>query len=223
MSDPYAYMASNIPTDLPTRCSNSLSAGVQSTVRLGRGGTTWSGSKSLTGTASLAGNTLICGDLRLTGDVTINAPSGAVLYIENGLLDLQGYTFSTASGSGVTIVFTGTNTGSYQHYPTDNSGGSNGILDIEAPKTGPFPGMAIYQDPSLTRNVDFTYAGNSPTWDLTGGVYLPNADVTISGAINKSTNGAVCYCDGDERRPAQRNGAVFTRRHPMAAAAKPPD
>ena len=25
VSDPYAYMASNIPTDLPTRCSNSYS------------------------------------------------------------------------------------------------------------------------------------------------------------------------------------------------------
>jgi Flp pilus assembly protein TadG len=191
VSDPYAYMASNIPNDLPTRCSNSYSQESRHGSTWS-GGTTWSGSKTLTGTANLAGNTLICGDLRLTGNVTINAPQpgGAVLYIENGLLDLQGFTLSTASGSGVTIVFTGTNTGSYQHYPTDNGGA--GTLDIEAPKTGPFPGMAIYQDPSLTRNVDFTYAGNSPTWNLTGGVYLPNADVTMSGAINKSTNGEVC-------------------------------
>ena len=191
--DPYAYMASNIPTDLPSRCSNSYS---QESRHGGTwsGGTTWSGTYNLSGTASLAGNTLICGDLRLTGNVVIDAPQpgGAVLYIENGLLDLQGFTLSTASGSGVTIVFTGTNTGSYQHYPTDNGG--FGTLDIEAPKstTAPFPGMAIYQDPSVTRNVDFTYAGNAPTWDLTGGVYLPNANVNMSGAINKSSNGAVC-------------------------------
>jgi len=193
LSDPYAYMASNIPTDLPAKCSNtypqeSKHGGTWS------GGTTWgTGTKTLTGTASLAGNTLICGDLRLTGDVTIDAPSGAVLYIENGLLDLQGYTLRTANGSSVTLVFTGTNTGSYQHYPTDNSGGAKGTLDIQAPTGGPFPGMVIYQDPAVTRNVDFTYAGNNPTWDLTGGVYLPNADITISGVVNKSSNGANCF------------------------------
>lgn len=192
LSDPYAYMASNIPNNLPTRCSNSYP---QESKHGGTwsGGTAWSGTKTLTGTASLAGNTLICGDLRLTGDVTIDAPSGAVLYIENGLLDLQGYTLRTANGSSVTLVFTGTNTGSYQHYPTDNSGGAKGTLDIQAPTGGPFPGMVIYQDPAVTRNVDFTYAGNNPTWDLTGGVYLPNADITISGTVNKSSNGANCF------------------------------
>jgi Putative Flp pilus-assembly TadE/G-like len=210
LSDPYAYMASNIPTDLPTRCSNSYPQESKHGSTWS-GGTTWTGSKSLTGTASLAGNTLICGDLRLTGDVTINAPSGAVLYIENGLLDLQGYKLQTASGSAVTIVFTGTNTGSYQHYPTDNSGGSNGILDIEAPKTGPFPGMAIYQDPSLTRNVDFTYAGNSPTWDLTGGTYFPNADVTVSGVVNKSANGAQCFVMIAKDVLLNGNGAFYSQ------------
>jgi Flp pilus assembly protein TadG len=191
LSDPYAYMASNIPSDLPARCSNTYSQESRHGSTWS-GGTTWTGSKTLTGTASLAGNTLICGDLRLTGDVTIDAPSGGVLYIENGLLDLQGHTLRTASGSSMTIVFTGTNTGSYQHYPTDNSGGASGVLDIEAPHGGPFPGMALYQDPALTRNVDFTYAGNNPTWNMTGGVYFPNADVTVSGVVNKSSNGAVC-------------------------------
>ena len=134
-----------------------------------------------------------------------------MLYIENGLLDLQGFTLSTASGSGVTIVFTGTNTGSYQHYPTDNGG--FGTLNIEAPKsaTAPFPGMAIYQDPSLTRNVDFTYAGIAPTWDVTGGVYLPNANVTMSGAINKSTNGAVCMVMVTKDVLINGTGSIFAQ------------
>jgi hypothetical protein len=30
-------------------------------------------------------------------------------------------------------------------------------------------------------------------WKITGLVYLPHASVTISGAINKSTDGAVCF------------------------------
>jgi len=37
-----------------------------------------------------------------------------------------------------------------------------------------------------------SYAGNNPTWNLTGLVYLPNASVQMSGAINKSANGADC-------------------------------
>jgi hypothetical protein len=53
--------------------------------------------------------------------------------------------------------------------------------------------VAIYQDPALTTGVDITYAGNSPTWDITGLVYLPHASVTFKGAVNKSSNGASCF------------------------------
>ena len=190
LTDPYSSYASNIPNDLASRCSNSYPQESKHG-NTWSGGTTWSGTKTLTGTASLAGNTLICGDLRLTNDATISAPNGAVLYVQNGLIDLQGHTLSTANGSSVTIVFTGDpNSASYNHIPTDN--GHGGVLNIEAPKTGTFPGMAIYQDPNLTKNIDISYAGNDPTWNLTGLVYTPNGNLTISGAINKSTNGANC-------------------------------
>jgi hypothetical protein len=191
VADPYASLASNIPNDLATKCSNTYPQESKQG-NTWSGGTTWSGTKSLSGTATLEGNTLICGDLRLTGDVTIDAPDGAVLYIQNGRLDLQGHSFRTANGSEVTIVFTGDN-GSYQHIVTDNSGGETGLLDIKASLSGPFSGVAIYQDPSLTTGVNLTYAGNDPTWNITGLVYMPHANVTISGAINKSTDGAICF------------------------------
>lgn len=190
VSDPYAALASGIPSDLSTRCSDSYPQESRKG-SVWSGGTAWSGTKTLTGTASLTGNTLICGDLRLTADVTIDAPDGATLFIDNGVLDLQGHAFKTADGSSVTIVFTGTNNGSYQHIPTDNQGG--GVFDFEAPKSGPFRGLAIYQDPNLTSGVDMTYSGNSPTWDITGGFYLPNANLRISGAVNKSSNGGDCF------------------------------
>ena len=44
----------------------------------------------------------------------------------------------------------------------------------------------------MTKGVDVSYAGNNPTWDLTGLVYMPNSSTTFSGAINKSTNGDAC-------------------------------
>jgi hypothetical protein len=49
---------------------------------------------------------------------------------------------------------------------------------IAAPTGGTWSGVAMYQDPSLTSGVDIAYTGNSPTWDLTGLIYLPHSSVT---------------------------------------------
>jgi len=177
--DPYSGLASNIPDDT---CNGSYP---QEPSRHGDpalpSSNQWSGSKSL------SGNVIVCGDLQLTGDATINASSGAVLVIENGQLDTNGHTLSTASGSSITVVFTGVD-GSYTHAPT-----GGGTLNIQAPSSGPWSGVAIYQDPTLSSGVDISAAGNSPTWDITGLVYLPNANVTFSGAVNKSSFGASCF------------------------------
>ena len=199
VSDPYAGYASNIPSQSTLNNASHCNNSYQNETKQGStwsGGVTWSGSKTLTGDVedtSKANNTLICGDLRLTGNVTINAPGGAVLFIDKGNLDLNGYTLSTADGSAVTLVFTGT-AGGAAGAPIDHSGGSSGVLNIQAPSSAsaPFSGIAIYQDPNMTTPTNFTYTGNSPTWDLTGAVYMPYASVTMSGAINKSANGAVC-------------------------------
>ena len=56
--------------------------------------------------------------------------------------------------------------------------------------------MALYQDPNLVDtggNLDISAAGNTPTWDITGMVYLPNSTVTFSGAVNKASNGLSCF------------------------------
>jgi hypothetical protein len=118
--------------------------------------------------------------------VSTGAPGG-VLAIENGQLDTNGYTLATANGSALTIIFSGT-AGSYAHAPT-----GGGTLNFAAPTSGTWSGVAIYQDPNLTSGVDISAAGNSPTWDLTGLVYLPHASVTFSGAVNKSSNGQSCF------------------------------
>jgi hypothetical protein len=153
----------------------------------------------------LPGNNFVCGDQLLTGDVTVNTPSGqsAVLIIENGLLDLNSHTFQTAQtcnppavqiscSSGLTIVFTGDPTSAtYKHYPFDNQG-PGGVLDITPPTTGPWAGIALVQDPNLqdvNGNLDISAAGNSPTLNITGLIYTPNAMITLKGAINASNNG----------------------------------
>jgi Flp pilus assembly protein TadG len=177
--DPYASLASNIPANPCSSYSQEPSKHSDPALPA---------SNQWTGTKSLSGNQFVCGDLQLTGNVTINAPAGAVLVIENGQLDTNGYTIQTASGSSVTVVYSGTNTSGYSHIPT-----GGGTLDLQAPTTGPWKGVAMYQDPNITTGVDMSAAGNSPTWDITGLVYMPHANVTFSGAVNKSSNGSSCF------------------------------
>lgn len=204
VSDPYEYMATNIPPD-PCRSLYPTNSYPQETKH--GGGVDprnqLSGTLNLNGTLtnasglSYAGQAF-CGDVQLTSDVTIN--TGGVIVIYNGQLDLNGYTLKTADDSGgVTVVFAGTN--GYNHIPSDNSSGQGGTLNIFAPSssTAPFPGMALYQDPyqdngsALTSNVDFSYYGNNPQWLISGGVYFPNADLTISGDVAQATDGADCF------------------------------
>jgi hypothetical protein len=75
-----------------------------------------------------------------------------------------------AGGSGLTLAFSGTN-GSCAHAPTDNTNGPGGDLNIIAPTSGTWSGVAIYEDPSLATGVDVSAAGNSPTWDITALIY----------------------------------------------------
>jgi hypothetical protein len=182
VDDPYYVLHTDIP---PNTCSSYP----QET----RHGSSWSGGTALSGSKSYSGNVQFCGDVQLTSDVVINTPdnvTGATIVIQNGQLDLNGHTLSTADGSAVTIIFSGTS-GGYAHYPTDTAQG--GVLNIQAPTGGKFPGIAVYQDPLLTSGIDVTYSGNNPTWDITGLVYLPNADVRISGDVGQSKYGANCF------------------------------
>jgi Flp pilus assembly protein TadG len=178
VSDSYSGLASNIPfntcTSYPQAPSKNKDPDLPS-------------SNELSGSYNWSGNVQLCGDIQLTGDVTLTG-SNAVVVIRNGRLDTNGYTIKTASGASATIVFSGDNTSGYTHAPT-----GGGTIDIAAPTTGNWKGVALYQDPGLTNGVDISAAGNSPTWNITGLVYLPHASVTFSGAVNKSSNGLSCF------------------------------
>jgi Flp pilus assembly protein TadG len=191
VTDPYISRAGNIPLLSASPCGGNFP-------QESKHGNSYSvaPSNQLSGTLSLSnGNNFKCGDHMLTADTVITTPIGstdpAVLVIENGQLDLNGHTLRTSTGSAVTLVFSGTN-GSYTHAPTDNTNGSGGVLDIAAPSSGPWSGVAIYQDPSLTTGVDVSAAGNSPTWNITGLVYMPHATVELKGAIDKASAGKAC-------------------------------
>jgi hypothetical protein len=180
VADSYAALASKIPAD---PCGGSYP---QEPTK--KNAPALPSSNQLSGLKSWGGNVVLCGDIQLTGNVTIDAPANAVLVIENGQLDTNGYSITTTKGSGLTVVFSGSNSGSYTHAPT-----GSGTLDIAAPTSGVWSGVAIYQDPKLTNGVDISAAGNTPAWDITGLVYLPNSSITLSGAVNKAGFGKSCF------------------------------
>jgi hypothetical protein len=191
VADPYYNRRTNIPALSDSGCGGNYP---QET----RHGNTYSvaTSNQLSGTLTLSGgNNFKCGDHMLTADTVIDTGgAAAVLVIENGQLDLNGHALTTKDGSAVTVVFSGADTAgtNYTHAPTDNTNGSGGRLDINAPTSGPWSGVAIYQDPSLTRGLDVAAAGNSPTWNISGLIYMPHASVTLKGAVDKAAHGQSC-------------------------------
>lgn len=178
LSDSYAGLASNIP-------SGSCSSYPQAPSK--KKDPDLPSSNLLSGTPSLINHPPFCGDVQLTGNLTLTEEN-VVIVIENGRLDTNGYTIKTASGASATIIFSGDGSSGYTHGPT-----GGGTIDITAPTSGVWSGVAMYQDPDLTDGVDISEAGNSPTWNITGLVYLPHASVTFSGAVNKSSNGQSCF------------------------------
>ena len=194
VADSFAALASNIPAlkAAPCQPSNNLS-----------GNYTWSGTIHF------------CGNVTLTGNVTLNPPPAGsadpIIVVDNGVFDTARKAFQSAAGAHATMIFTGTNASASSHYPTGQSGGPapGSTLDINAPTTGTWKGIAIYQDPALTNNVSFTYAGNAPTWNITGMVYLPHASLTLSGAIGKSSNGYNCFALAVDNITINGTGNIF--------------
>ena len=127
VNDPYKSLASNIPAD---NCGGSYPQ------ETGKNNSVPNANQWGSGSYTLSGNKIVCGDQKLTANTYISAPSNAVLVIENGILDTNGFLFQTTAGSGLTIVFTGAaSNGNYQHYPI-----GSGTLDIARPP--PAPGRA---------------------------------------------------------------------------------
>lgn len=147
----------------------------------------------------------ICGNLTFSGVGTLfgsSPTSDSVIVIENGSLTLTNG--SSVSSSRTAIVMTGDN--SYQsniNFPTGN--GQSATLSLSAPinQTNPWQGVALYQDPKLTNNVDDTW-GPGATFNADGLVYLGNANVVTDG----NTGSGNSNCSKFVMNSFVTNGAV---------------
>lgn len=189
ISDPYAAQASNISVPPVSSCTSP---------------------SALTGNVTLTASSIrVCGSgWSVAGSGTITTPSsGTTIYVVDGDLNLNNATVATASGSGVTIVFTGTNSASISHTIT-----GKGTLNIESPDASSgsaWAGYTIYGDPSLTQNVDMTLAGSQQNLYLSGIVYFPHSNLTLNGAVNKSSYGYSCFTLVDLTLLVNGGGWIF--------------
>jgi Flp pilus assembly protein TadG len=179
--DIYGSMASNITT----QCGTS------------RPGVNWTAGTIPTGsgvqTVTVNGRTEyhICGDLNLsgTGSLTGSTPTAdALIVIENGSLNVANNASVSVARTG--IVLTGDNTvASSVNFPNGN--GKTGSLTLSPPldASNPWQGVALFQDPKLTSNVDNKW-GPGTDFNADGLVYLGNSNVVTDG--NTSSANAKC-------------------------------
>jgi Flp pilus assembly protein TadG len=206
VTDPYSGLASSIPPGSTSNCVASPNGYYAEGYTSGSGNWpsgNYPSGNVLTGNVTFPSTPVIfCGDVKVSlAGANITTPAGgAVMVIENGTLDVTG-TLQVQSGSGLTIIFTSPTTSNVQYtacsgkkcsLTVTNSPTGGGTLDISSPTSGTWSGMAIYQNPNLPAQ-SLSYGGNSPTWDISGIIYLPVTDFSASGAVNKSTNGYSCF------------------------------
>jgi Flp pilus assembly protein TadG len=133
----------------------------------------------------------ICGDLTLSGSgyLTGTAPtSDTVVVVENGSINLANnadiHTVRT------TLVLTGNNNFSSQiNFPNGNGKAATLSLSPSTSPSNPWRGVALYQDPSLTKDVDNTW-GPGAALNADGLVYLPKSNVVTNG--NTDSNNSQC-------------------------------
>ena len=131
----------------------------------------------------------ICGDLSLSGSgyLTGSAPTAdSVLIVENGSVNVPNG--ANVSALRTAIVMTGSNSyASTVNFPTGN--GQSATLSLSAPtdSTNPWQGVAMYQDPKLTDQVDDKW-GPGATFNADGLVYLGNANVVTDGNTGSSNS-----------------------------------
>ncbi|WP_283811026.1 MULTISPECIES: pilus assembly protein TadG-related protein [Bradyrhizobium] len=120
-----------------------------------------------------------------TGSITVNA--GATLNLSPGIYYLDGASLSVAgnatiTGSGVTLVFTG----SGSDWGTASIG-SNAIIDLTAPTSGATKGIVMYGDRNMPAGTSFNLTGGG-TQNFGGAIYLPKANLSFSGGNGTSTS-----------------------------------
>lgn len=121
-------------------------------------------------------------DMHIQGDVKL----GAAVYVLDAASIKMSSTSASLSCSGCTIILTtsGSNMGAIGGLDVQG-----GTLNLTAPDSGTYKGIAIYQDRRATYSSSATNTinGNSSS-QVQGAIYFPNQQVTFAGTSGMSTS-----------------------------------
>jgi Flp pilus assembly protein TadG len=121
-----------------------------------------------------------CGGMSVTAGAVVTLNPG-IYYMDQGSLSVVGN--ATINGTGVTIVFTSGNNNNW----ATASIGSNAVINLTAPTTGPTAGIVLFGDRNMPVGTAFKLTGGA-TQNLGGAVYLPKAALNYAGGSG-ATNG----------------------------------
>ncbi|HTI87630.1 MAG TPA: pilus assembly protein TadG-related protein [Alphaproteobacteria bacterium] len=128
------------------------------------------------------GTKVICGG--------VGAGSQSSLTFQNGTFIVDGGSFTANSGSTITVqnatIILTSSTGT--NYPNVNIAGGS-TVNMSAPTTGPFAGIAMMQDPNTPLNTQNNFLGGS-SQNINGVLYFPATDMKFAGGA--TSGGASC-------------------------------
>jgi hypothetical protein len=199
VTDPYAAKLTHafLTTGMPTSPASPACTYTSAT-------STWSGNCVVPGGSIKAGDTLsantqISGGLTIkNGTITLSSPgtywiTDGDLVLQNGKPATLNCPSCTPGGAGVTVILTTAKAGGGQVGTLTL--GSQANLNLNAPSTGTFAGLALIQDsnglPSgttYTTNPDTVSGQGNPTETLNGLVYFPNASMDFYGTPSGGNN-----------------------------------
>ena len=146
-----------------------------------------------TDTISASGTTpyVFCGGLSIQGNSTLNLCPGTYI-VDQGTLDLNSGTINAPPSSGcggtsggVTIILSNDNGGA----PADVVINGNFNVNLQAPSSGSYSGIALFQDRLACAGCKNKINGGS-TSNITGAVYFPTNAVEYAGGV--AAGGAQC-------------------------------
>jgi Flp pilus assembly protein TadG len=121
-----------------------------------------------------------CGGITVSGSQTITFNPGTYI-LHNGDFDISGS--GALSGSGVTIILTGSSASSVGNIDLTGSR----TVNMSAPTSGSYSGMLFYQSRSASSSGTNKITG-STNFNITGAVYTPNRKLDFSGSSGGGTN-----------------------------------
>lgn len=147
-------------------------------------GCTYSGNVTITSSnnATLSPGTY-CGNINILTSGTVTLEPG-IYYMDKSGINIG--SSATVVGSGVTIYMA--SGGQISDNISINSGA---VVNIEAPLTGTYAGIIIYQDRASNPNISHSLTGGA-YMDLAGIIYTPNQEVLFSGgSLGNSSNSTI--------------------------------